>query len=111
MIITGSFHLCMCCFIATDMALYQYFKMKSNSTLPDKKGQLSKVVPSSYIRTANKEVSQLTTTASLGKMTRGPLKILAEQILPSMLQNIGLLQPFSISPSTHSFWAPKLSRK
>ena len=49
--------------------------------LPDKKGKLSKIVPSSYISAANKEVSQLTTRASdLGKMTRGPyLKISAEK--------------------------------
>ena len=41
------------------MALYEYFKKKANFTLPDKKGQLSKVVPSSYIAAAHKEVSQL----------------------------------------------------
>ena len=50
------------------MALYNYFKKKENPTLPDEKGQLSKVVPSNYIDGANKEVTAV--TKSLGK--RGP---------------------------------------
>jgi len=67
--------------IGIAMVLYQYFKKESNSMLPDEKGKLSKIVPSSYISAANKKVSQLTTRASdLGKMTRGPyLKISAEK--------------------------------
>ena len=55
--------------IGIAMVLYQYFKKESNSMLPDEKGKLSKIVPSSYISTANKEVSQLTIRVSdLGKM-------------------------------------------
>ena len=52
------------------MALYAYFKKKTgnsagNHLLPDEKGALSKVVPSSYISEANKEVSAATN--NLGK--------------------------------------------
>ena len=43
------------------MMLYTYFKKKTgNPLLPDVKGQLSTVVPSSYISEANKEVSEAT---------------------------------------------------
>ena len=58
------------------MALYNYFKKKENPALPDDKGQLSKVVPSSYIREANKEVSLATKSFS----KRGPyLKLTPEK--------------------------------
>ena len=64
------------------MALYRYFKKTSgneagNPLLPDEKGPLSKLVPSSsYISEANKEVS--VTTSNLEK--RGPyLKLMHEK--------------------------------
>ena len=63
------------------MALYRYFKKTSgneagNHLLPDEKGPLSKLVPSSYISEANKEVSA--TTSNLEK--RGPyLKLTPEK--------------------------------
>ena len=48
------------------MTLYTYFKKKTgNSLLPDVKGQLSTVVPSSYISEANKKVSEAGEKGSL----------------------------------------------
>ena len=97
------------------MVLYQYYKKKSNCTLPDEKGKLSKIVPSSFISAANKEVSQLTTRASdLGKTTRGPyLKISAEKKtdIGKYAADHGIVAAIRHSPRTHSFLAPELSRK
>ena len=49
-----------------DMPLYTYFKKKTgdptSNHLPDVKGTLSKIVPTSYIIEANKEVSAATNT-------------------------------------------------
>ena len=63
-----------------DMSLYTYFKKKTgdptSNHLPDEKGTLSKIVPTSYISEANKEVSAA--TSILGK--RSPyLKLTPEK--------------------------------
>jgi len=97
------------------IALYKYF------TLPDKKGQRSKVVPLSYstLQLQKKEVSQLVKKYSvLGEKIRGPyLKIsgtVVSKSLESPWRNHELLQQFhalqhtcQYQPSSQPNWKIK----